>query len=288
MEKLFMNNSVAVQNMDANQLIAMMGGAQTQQKSQESNLLPILRINYQEEDDNGNELKKGVFTLQGDNHDIYAKEAQFRALGDYMQYLHYSQEEEAVVNRSIIHRMGDEPIDEKGTVRCGRPVGKELAQMAPDEKAKFKDITCFRYIYGLVSMAGKNAEGDAVSVVNVPCLFRMKGTSFMNFTREVIEPCNAKSLQFQQVTSTLTTKRHKNGSVIYFTAHFDPDFKATQELSGEDVDVMRKILTLIKDTNAQVQDKYNESLRSKQQGSQDEKLVDAVDGDYKEVDELDF
>lgn len=284
-----MNNQVAVNDMNATQLMAMMGGAQNQQQSAgESNLLPILRINYQEEDDDGNELKKGTFTLQGGEQNIYAKEASFRALGDYMQYLHYSQEEEAVVNRTIIHRIGDEPIDEKGTVRCGRPIGKELQQMPADEKAKFKEITCFRYIYGLVSMEGTTAEGSPTSVENLPVLFRMKGTSFMNFTREVIEPANAKSLQFQQVPTKLSTKRHKNGSVIYFTAHFSPDFSKTVEISPEDMEAMRKILTMIKQNNDQVKDKYNEALRAKQDDKATEVAVDAVDVEYTEVDDLDF
>lgn len=284
-----MSNLAAVSEMNASQLMAMMGGAQNQQQGkQENNLLPILRINYQEEDDNGNELKKGTFTLQGGDHNIYAKEATFRALGDYMQYLHYSQEEEAVVNRTIIHRIGDEPIDEKGTVRCGRPIGKELQQMSPDQKAQFKEITCFRYIYGVVSMTGVTAEGDKTEVANVPCLFRMKGTSFMNFSREVIEPSNQKSLQFQQVPTKLTTQRHKNGSVVYFTAHFAPDFANTVEISPEDMDVMRKILTMIKDNNDQVKAKYNDSLRAKQSDATDEKIVGAIDSEYTEVDDLDF
>lgn len=283
-----MNNQIAVTDMNATQLMAMMGGNQSQQQSSENNLLPILRINYQEEDDNGNELRKGTFTLQGGDNNIYAKEATFRALGDYMQYLQYSQEEEAVVNRTIIHRIGDEPIDEKGTVRCGRPIGKELQQMPADEKAKYKEITCFRYIYGIVSMQGTTAEGEKASVENVPCLFRMKGTSFMNFTREVIEPANQKNLQFQQVVNTLTAKRHKNGSVIYFTAHFTPDFSSTVELSPEDVDVMRNILTMIKSNNDQVKAKYDDALRAKQGDADDAKLVDAVDVEYTEVDDLDF
>jgi len=282
-----MSNVTTYNEMNANQLMAMMGGQQ-QQQQQENNLLPILRINYQEEDDNGNELKKGSFTLQGDDYDIYAKEATFRALGDYMQYLHYSQEEEAVVNRSIVHRMGDEPIDEKGTVRCGRPTGKELQQMTPDQKAQYKDITCFRYIYGIVSMSGKTAAGEDAEVTDIPCLFRMKGTSFMNFSREVVEPCNNKGLQFQQVTSTLSTKRHKNGSVIYFTAHFAPDLSRPVEISPADVEVMRNILTLIKSTNDQVKSKYDDALRSKSSDAIDAEVVDSVDADYTEVADLDF
>ena len=284
-----MSNLATVNEMNANELMTLMGGQQSQaQQSSDNNLLPILRINYQEEDDNGNELKKGTFTIQGGDNNIYAKEASFRALGDYMQYLHYSQAEEAVVNRSIVHRMGDEPIDEKGTIRCGRPTSKELMEMSADDKAKFKEITCFRYIYGLVSMKGTTAEGDPAEVTNVPVLFRMKGTSFMNFSREVIEPCNAKSLQFQQVPTTLTSKRHKNGSVIYFTAHFAPDFANVVEISPEDMEVMRSILTTIKNTNDQVTEKYKESLRSSQSDANDAKLVDAVDGEYTEVDDLDF
>lgn len=267
-----------VSDLDVGQLTALMsGGASQQAQSEQSDLLPLLRTNYQEEDDDGNELKKGTFVLDGkDIEKVYAKEVQFRALGDFMQYLHYDSDEQKTVNRTIIHRVGDEAIDETGTLRCGRPAGKDFHALDEKEKSKYQGITCFRYIYGLVSYKGTNAEGEEREVVETPCLFRTKGASFMNFTKEVIEPSSAQNLPFQNVTSTLSNERKRNGGVIYFTSHFSPDFKKTAELSPDNVETMKHILTLIKNVNDSVRAKYNESIKARTASSNEADVVDAI------------
>jgi len=271
-----------VSDLDVGQLTALMsGGASQQAQTEQSDLLPLLRTNYQEEDDDGNELKKGTFVLDGkDIEKVYAKEVQFRALGDFMQYLHYDSDEQKTVNRTIIHRVGDEPIDETGTLRCGRPAGKDFHALDDKEKSKYQGITCFRYIYGLVSYKGTNAEGEEREVVETPCLFRTKGASFMNFTKEVIEPSSAQNLPFQNVTSTLSNERKRNGGVIYFTSHFSPDFKKTAELSPDNVETMKHILTLIKNVNDSVRAKYNESIKARTASPDEVDVVNAIiDGD---------
>lgn len=279
-----MSNVQVYSEMNANQLLAMMGGGQ-QQQDEVSNLLPLLKINYQEEDADGNDLKKGLFFLAGHGDSpVYAKEATIRVLGDFMQYLHYDADADEVVNRSIIHRMGDEPIDEKGTVRCGRPAGKDYHALSDDAKKKYQGITCFRYLYGTVSYEGETATGEKSSVTDVPCLFRTKGASFLNFSKEVVEGCSNKNISFQQVVSKLTTQRHKKGSVTYFTPHFAPDFANILELTEDDAETMRKILETIKVVNDDVRNKHDEALRNRQGDSQ---ILEAVDVELAD-DELGF
>ena len=282
-----MGNIQSYEGMDAQQLMSVMGGGAQQggQQDDQTNLLPLLKINYQDEDSNGNEIKKGLFVLGNDpDTAVYAKEAKIRVFGDFMQYLHYDAEADGVVNRSIIHRMGDEPIDEKGTVRCGRPAGKDFHALSDDQKQKYQGITCFRYLYGVVSMEGETATGEKKTVEFEPCLFRTKGASFLNFTKEVIEGCTAKKVTFQQIESLLTTERHKRGSVTYFTPHFAPDFSNALEITPEDTNVMRKILETIKVVNEEVRKKHDESMRSNQRDAQ---IMDAVDVEVVD-DALDF
>lgn len=279
-----MSNVQVYSDMNANQLMAMMGGGQQQQQDETTNLLPLLKINYQDEDADGNELKKGLFVLGTGDEAVYAKEVKLRVFGDFMQYLHYDAEAEEVVNRSIIHRMGDEPIDEKGTVRCGRPAGKEYHALSDDAKKKYTGITCFRYLYGVVAMEGTTAAGEKKTVETTPCLFRTKGASFLNFSKEVIEGCNSKGVMFQQVESTLTTQRHKKGSVTYFTPHFAPDFANLLEITEGDAEIMRNILETIKMVNDDIRQKHDESLKSKQS---DNTVVEAVGVEVVE-DELGF
>jgi len=276
-----MNNlPTNVQDMDANQLTAFMSGTTNSSAPENTNeLLPLLRINHQEEDDDGNELKKGLFVLDGKGIDkVYSKEVTFRALGDFMQYLHYDQDAQKTINRTIIHRMEDEPIDETGRLRCGRPVGKEFHALPDDQKKKYTGITCFRYLYGLVSYKGETATGETAQVIETPCLFRTKGASFLNFSDEVIKPAKAQNTPFQNVHSTLYNERMRNGGVTYFKSHFKPDFKKTVELSPSDIEVMKHIITLIKGVNDEVRRKYDASLKAIDQSSQDSALVDVVSG----------
>ena len=271
-----------VQDLDVNQLAALMAGpSQEQAKSEQTNnLFPLLRINHQEEDDDGNELKKGLFFIQGEDIPVvYAKEVNFRALGDFMQYLHYDSEQQGVVNRTVITMTGDykaESIDEKGTQRCGRPVGKDFHALPDAEKKRYTGITCFRYLYGIVSYTGTTATGEEVEVPPTPCLFRVKGASFLNFTKEVIDPCNSQGIPFTNANSTLFIERKKNGGVTYFTSHFTPDFKDTVELSLEDGEVMKHIVTLTQGVNAEVRRKYDEAIRATVTDSKEAELVDIV------------
>jgi len=272
-----------VQELDVNQLAALMSAPskESSKSPEETNdLFPLLRINHQDEDGDGNELKKGVFFVQGtDIPAVFAKEVNFRVLGDFMQYLHYDSDQQAVVNRTVITMTGDynaEPIDETGKMRCGRPTGKEFHALPDAEKKKYTGITCFRYLYGIVSYTGTTATGEEMEVPPTPCLFRVKGASFLNFTKEVIDPCNSQGVPFTNVNSTLFTERKKNGGVTYFTSHFNPDLKDTVELSLEDGEVMKHIVTLTQGVNAEVRRKYDEAIRSTVADSKEAELVEIV------------
>jgi hypothetical protein len=283
MEKLFMSEVALYNGMTPDQLMAAMGAGEAQQQESTGNRLPLLKVNYQDEDDDGNELKKGVFALTLPSGTVYGKDVKVRVFADYMQYLNYDPNENAVVNKTIIHRVGDEAIDEMGTVRCGKPTSKELREMDADTKLKFKDITCFRYLYSTVSIAdAKDGAGNAVEVQDVPCLLRLKGASFLAFSQDVIEPCKNLKLKFMQVASKLVTTRQKNGSVTYFTVGFEPDFQNKTEISTDDLQFMSKILDTVNAENKGVMAKYNSALYGKQTDAQDEKLVAEVE-DYLEI-----
>lgn len=272
-----MSNEVATYNgMTPDQLMEAMG-VQVQVQQQSGNRMPLLKINYSEEDDDGNELKKGYFQLQTENGPVYAKDAKIRVFADYMQYLDYDPEQNAVVNKTIIHRVGDEPVDELGSIRCGKPTSRELREADDATRAKYANITCFRYLYSTVSMNAQTATGEHVEIVDEPCLFRVKGASFLSFSEQVIEPCRTQKLQFNQVTSALTTKRQKKGSVTYFVIEFDPDFSNKVEVTTDDLHFMTKILDTVNAENKQIIQKHNDALYGKQRDVQDAKVVEEVE-----------
>ena len=263
-------------------LWAAMGAPSEQEAT--GNRLPILKVNYHEEDDEGNKLKKGAFALTLSSGHVYGEDVRVRVFADYMQYLDFDPNEQAVVNKTIIHRAGDEPIDETGTLRCGKPTSKELREMDADAKLKYKDINCFRYLYSLVSISdATDSAGNAVEVKDEPCLLRVKGASFLAFTTDVIEPCRSMKLKFMQVASDLSTSRQKNGSLIYFTVNFKPDFSNQMEISTDDLQFMSKILDTVNAENKEVMRKYDAALYGKQADAEDAKALSEVE-EYLEID----
>jgi hypothetical protein len=277
MEMLFMSELALYNGMTPDQLMAAMGVQQEQEAT--GNRLPLLKTNYQEEDDDGNELKKGSFMITLPSGVVYGKEVTVRVFSDYMQYLDYDPEEQAVVNKTIIHRVGDEPIDEMGSIRCGKPTSKELRDADLDTKAKYKNITCFRYLYARATMSdAKTAVGDSVEVVDVPVLLRLKGASFLSFSQDVIEPCRNQRLKFMQVNSKLVNTRQKNGSVTYFVTGFEPDFSNIVDISTDDLQFMSMVLDTVNAENKQVIEKHNAALYGKQADADDSAVVSEVEG----------
>ena len=279
-------SEVALYNgMNENELLAAMGMQPQQSDEQEStgNLLPILKVNYQEEDDEGNELKKGAFALTLPTGTVYGKDVRVRVYADYMQYLNYDPVQEAVVNKTIIHRVGDEAIDEQGGVRCGKPTSKDLREMDEETQQKWRSVTCFRYLYSTVTIADATlADGTKAEVKDVPCLFRMKTGSFMAFN-SVLEATKSQRLKFTQVESVVKTVRKKRGSVNYFVIEIHPDMSNIREITGEDFAFMSKILETVNGENKRIIAKHNNALRAKQTDADDEKVVAEVE-DYLDAD----
>lgn len=282
-----MVNDVAMYNgLTEAQLLAAMGVAPEVQNT--GYLFPILKINYEDEDAEGNTLRKGTFSFPTEEGTAYCKEVNLRVFADYLQYLDYDPEQNAVVNKTIIHRPGDEPVDEQGGIRCGKPSSKALREMTDDQKKVYQSITCFRYLFGKVTLIdAKTSGGVSVDVKDSPCLFRIKGASFLTFSDQVLEPCRNQKIKFPQVVSALTTERHKKGTVTYFTANFVPDFSNILQINTDDMHFMASILEVVNAENTQVITKHNEALYGKQTQANESAIVDEVesylDADFEEV-----
>lgn len=264
---------------------AVMAALGMKPKQEQGNRLPLLKINMQEVDDNDREIKKGLFVLSGAELEepLYASKVMIRVFCDKMQYSHFDPKEGKLVSKSIIHSMGDEAIDTVGSVRCGKPLSKEFHAMDTVKKEKFKDIKCFRLLFSQISMEGVDANGKKVKLINHPALFRVAGASFMQFNKQVVEPCNKLKKHYSSVTSTLTSKRQKNGSLVYYTPDFSPELNTEKVLSEQDHEFLKNVLLTIQGENTMVKNQYDEALRK----MQTEGFVDVSD-DVGQILEADF
>jgi hypothetical protein len=222
---------------------------------------PLLKINSLDEDDNGKELPKGAFFLNKSPL-AYAKTVKIRVLGVHYQYLEYDPDANKLVNRTIIvPNMQQEMLDEKGTTRCGMPMGK--SKMDPDMKERFKNVTAFRQLRGVVSYTGKDVDGNDVTHENEPFLMSLKGSNFMPFEDDVM-----KKLPFGRAVwdfdINVSLERHKNGSVIYYVARFQPDFTTPLPFSQEIGESINEVASQIRSQNEKIRDKHEAAIRERQ------------------------
>lgn len=255
--------------------LASQMGANSNTKPDNSNVsrLPQLVINSQVDDDEGNSLPRGHFTIKGVDTSAYAEKVNFRPLSHHFQYLEWDNVNNRMACKSkIISNFGEEPIDTRGTVRCGKPISSQLRDMAPEQKEKYAGITCFRQVRGLVSGTAKTASGEEVTWDNIPVILMLKGTNFNPFEDEYLKviPKGRNIWDFQ---AALTSKRHKNGSVTWFTFHYAPDLKNPLGLDDKVVETIQVIAASIKSENARVKKAYDLALSNQQM---DQQAIDAL------------
>ena len=82
----------------------------------------FLKINRDHEDDEGNSLPAGSWSVSLPDKTVYAKEIDFQVFVQRYQYLHYDAELNEMVNKSVMAKNlypQTEIPDMLGTLRCG-------------------------------------------------------------------------------------------------------------------------------------------------------------------------
>ncbi len=189
-----------------------------------SNALTMLKINRDHEDDNGNAIPAGSFSVNTDTGFVYAKTMKLQLFMQRYQYLHYDQAENEMVSKSVMANNlypQTEIPDNIGGMRCGSVPASQRDTLSADEALKQKDIKCFRMLFGKVTFNDAvNSAGESVEVADVPVLWRARGSNFMPISK----PLDALSAQkkpfiFYSLNASLT--KMKNGGLVYYVADFE-------------------------------------------------------------------
>jgi hypothetical protein len=226
-----------------------------------SNRLPELKINYQRKDKEGRSIKDkiGMFYVKGLEKEVYAEEVKIRVLSQVFQWIDFDEEEMKPRNRTImIPRFSMEPIDELGTIRCGKPTSKQMADWGKEEKAKFSTINLFRQLRGLVSYKGVTAEGEEVVIENQPMILMNKRGNYMTFEDQVIKKISGRD--FKDFWVTVKSIEQEMGSVVYYTFDYEPDLLNPVPLDDDTYQTMLRFAEMISSDNDKIKQKYNASL----------------------------
>jgi len=246
--------------------------------SERENIIPRLTINRNPEDDNGNQLPIGHFTVYDsrENKNYYGKAVTLRPFISGLQYMHYDPEKTEYVNRSVIFSSWkEEAIDIQGGTKCNKVPYKERDRLTAEELAVQKQIRCYRLIYGLVSFDGVDAEGNAKKVTNFPVMWRVTGTSFKPVSDAIIELENKDKLMFT-CTFKLESKRQKKGSNVFYVPVINANAEANLKMSKEDVDTLQVFQNSIRAENEEVARLWK-SAKGKKYNGEDAKSAEVVE-----------
>lgn len=246
-----------------------------------SNRLPELKINYQRKDKEGRSIKDkiGMFYVKGLEKEVYAEEVKIRVLSQVFQWIDFDEEEMRPRNRTImIPRFSMEPIDELGTIRCGKPTSKQMADWGKEEKAKFSTINLFRQLRGLVSYKGVTAEGEEVVIENQPMILMNKRGNYMTFEDQVIKKISGRD--FKDFWVTVKSIEQEMGSVVYYTFDYEPDLLNPVPLDDDTYQTMLRFAEMISSENDKIKQKYNASLGG--MDAIDMEAMNALDADLED------
>tara|TARA_R110001606_G_scaffold178482_4_gene325068 strand:+ start:516 stop:1364 length:849 start_codon:yes stop_codon:yes gene_type:complete len=246
-----------------------------------SNRLPELKINYQRKDKEGRSIKDkiGMYYVKGLEKEVYAEEVKIRVLSQVFQWIDFDEEEMRPRNRTImIPRFSMEPIDELGTIRCGKPTSKQMLDWSKEEKAKFSTINLFRQLRGLVSYKGVTADGEEVVIENQPMILMNKRGNYMTFEDQVIKKISGRD--FKDFWITAKAVEQEMGSVVYYTFDYEPDLLNPVSLDDDTYQTMLHFADLISSDNDKIKQKYNASLGG--MDSVDLDAMNALDADLED------
>lgn len=277
-----MNDLVTMDAAKQRELNALLGASTDEGPTR----LPILKINSKRRDAEGRKIEEGQFMVTGMDETVYADTVKIRPLSHTFQWLHFDSEAKKLANKTIIvPNFRVEPIDMKGTLRCGKPASKVMRELSKEDQKKYEDIKCYRQVRCLVSYTGKTADGDEATVENMPAILMLKGSNFSPFEDQVIKRL-PQGRNIYDFWVTLTTTEHENGSVVYYVIGFEPDIGNPVPLDTPTMESMYVIADMISGENAQVKQKHNEALYNR---NASDAAIDAVgsylDDDFDDIEE---
>ena len=245
--------------------------------------LSRLTINRAAEDDDGNQLSAGVYTvydsgIEAKVYSIKDKAIQFRPFINAYQYMQYDPDNNSYPCSSVVFKSWkEEPIDTNGGVRCGKVIGKDKEQLTQAEIDAQRNIKCYRLVYGLLSMEGTTATGDATTIDAMPVLFRVTGSNFTPIG-EALKSLKGRDSLMQNHLLNLTTKRKKAGSNVYYVSNVSVDSKEI-EFTKKDLEHMDMFNALIEEENARISEKYQNAHKNKERDAASAKVVNEMADD---------
>jgi len=258
-------------NLSSDKLMATLG----QDTDNGGSALSRLSINYDTEDADGNLIKRGLYKVDSQKHGIvFAEKVYFRPFLNTFQYNKYDEENEENNYKSVMFTSwSDAKPDTNGTDACGS-VPKALREnLDPASKIEQDKVTCYRNVFGVVSMKGKNSKGEEITITDEPVLYRVRGVNFLPIGDQLKSLSKRNKIMYNTVLEFNGTEKHTKGSVSYFTAKIK-DSNKDVKFSEEDKLLLQKFLEHVKQENDYVKEEHRKA--KKLEVTEDDTLNDEI------------
>ena len=245
--------------------------------------VPRLTINRNPEDDDGNQLPMGAYSVFHNEvgQTVYGKPIIFRPFISSMKYMQYDTEQEEYISRSIIFKnWQEEIIDTQGGTRCSKIPQRDWEKLGltPEEIANQRTIKCYRLVFGQVTFDGHTADKTEVKVKDYPVLWRVTGVQF-NPVGNALQSISERKKLMLNCALHLDSQKKKNGSNVYYVSTIRVNADAGLKLTKDDETTLGNFQTIINDENNEVLDLYKNAQKSgiKTADAIDAKIVEDVD-----------
>lgn len=272
-----MNDLTVIDAAEQQRLKEMMGV--TVDSNSGTERVPMVKINTDTEDDEGNEIRPGTIYLRDNDPVVYAKEFKLRVLGQHYQYIEYNPELNKTVCKTTINQSlmkKHDFLDTRGTRKCG--MTKPKSDMEEYEKKRFQNVTCFRQLRGLVSYEGTDKHGNPKTIENQPAILLLKGSNFMPFEEEVARRL-PKGSTFWDFWLNVSLERRKTGSVVYYVMHFDFDPSDVQPFDPKTAETVRAFADMVDRENERIIEAHKEAVSARTSGDYEVAEYEDLDSD---------
>lgn len=251
-----MNNLAVLETENKKELMEYLGQTNTFfDTGSGSTDFPTLRVNYDDEDRDGNRIPRGEWTFPYNGQNVYAPTVDMRIMLVRMQYSHYNQEERNQTAVSIYFSdFNDKIADNTGGYKCGKLPKNQLNDLSEAEKKHQSEIKLAKVCFGFVSCSARTAEGGELEIENYPVVFYARATHYMPMAR-YLENLTRQGKLVLSVITQLDLSKKKRGSVTYWEVV--PSAKSDYDYNfSEDQKTLSGIEQNIKEVNNEIMDKF--------------------------------
>ena len=168
------------------------------------------------------ERKRFYMIRNAEGQSVFSPKVTYRPFVRTFMYSVWDNDSNTFSSQTIQSRsMNDLFYDSAGGLKCGKlapNILKTLDEHSPDAVLQ-KSIKCVQVLYGLVSIAeGQDATGNSATIKDVPCVWYVRGSSFMRIS-DWIKTIEAQRKLMPTATAELSTVKGKRGGNIYYGAN---------------------------------------------------------------------